>query len=135
MITSKPLNLSEEDILKETNLETLFNWKSEINSYKNSILIKFNVDSWKDLPPKVAMNYRFHDTLERIVRSRIGYYKEIAKQNSGEYRSERSRRKDRTLQAKFMEVAKRILNKEDYKQILNIAQSELGMEENLIEEL
>ena len=127
MIINKDINLSEDDIVKETNLEKLLDWKIKLQGIISSILTKSNVENWHLLPPRAKSAYRYNYTLFRMVRTRYASLLETKRQETG-YRSERARKRDRTLYAKFMEVAKREMDKSEYKRILSIAQQELANE-------
>lgn len=126
MIENRMISVSEVDIRNENDLEKLTLWKMELSGIITSILNKNNADNWHQLPPKAKNAYRYNYALLRMARLKIARMLEDKRLASG-YRSERSRRRDRTLAAKFMEVAKQKLPKETYKQLLEIAQQAINM--------
>lgn len=89
-----------------------------------SILNKHNAESWHTLPPRAKSAYRYNYSLMRMTRTRIACLLEAQRVRTG-YKSERAKKRERTLAAKFMEVAKQELEKSEYKRLLTIAQQEL----------
>lgn len=124
MIENKELGITEEDVLKETDIQILNSWRNSLQSQMTSILNRFDVTHHNELPVSAKRAYRYIKTLDRIIASRYGVLVTEMKVSNG-YVSERAKRRNRTLIAKFMEVAKRELDKSEYKRILEIAQKEL----------
>lgn len=118
------LNISHEDVDVQTDVNVLNNWNLSLSEIEASILNRYSVNSWKELPVKAKNKVRRIYLFRRYVRSRIASLLNEERKENG-YQSERSRRKDRTLVAKFMEVAKRELPKDVYNHILSIAQDRL----------
>lgn len=125
MIFDKELNLSEEDISNSTNIEQLSNWKNSLSSKLTSILNRYEVNGWQELPIKAKTAYRYSFSLYKSCGRRLAFLYEQSKSASG-YVSEKDKRKNRALCNKFMEVAKRELPKDLYERILQIAQQENG---------
>ena len=118
MIYNKELNITEEDVVKETDIEVLLRWRTSIESQITSMLA--GVDSWTMLPDKKKTAYKYMFTFNKMIRRQIG----VVRRENG-WVSERSKRKDRSLSMVFMQVAKKELRKEDYARLLAIAQSEI----------
>ena len=119
------LNISHDDVDAQEDIDVLNKWNLSLAELEASILNLHKVDSWKELPAKAKTKVRRVFLFRKYIRSRIASLLNEEKKANG-YQSERSRRKDRTLIAKFMEVAKRELANEEYKRILAIAQNELA---------
>lgn len=128
MITNKQLGITEEDVMLEQDIETLADWRADLDTQIASILAHNSVNSWRELPPKAKSAYTYVVALQKIVKKRIGDISEVMKIETG-YRSERQKRKDRHLAGVFMEVAKKELPKDDYARLLTLAQEKLQSQE------
>lgn len=122
---SADLDITHDDVDTETNIDVLNKWALSLWETESAILNLHLANSWKELPAKAKSKYRRIFIFRKYIRSRIALLINDERKAAG-YQSERSRRKDRTLVAKFMEVAKRELPKEEYKRLLSIAQTELA---------
>ena len=118
MIYNKALGITDEDVSRENNLETLNIWKRSVDVQITELLK--GVDNWQRLSQNGKMLYKCLFSFKKIIACRIGELR----MSSG-YRSERSLKKDRTLSMIFMQKAKDILDKETYKKILSASQAEM----------
>ncbi len=117
MIYNKQLSITDDMILSESDLAVLTRWRCSIESQITE-LVK-DVDEWRKLTHRGKTKYKCLLTLKKILGKRIAAVKiELG------YRSERSRRKDRTLAMLFMQKAKEMLDKETYSNILSAAQAD-----------
>lgn len=121
------LDITHEDVDAQTDVDVLNKWNTSLAEIEASILNLHSVNSWKELPVKAKNKVRRVYLFRKYIRGRIASLLNEERKING-YQSERSRRKDRTLIAKFMEVAKRELPKAEYKRLLAIAQEELSKE-------
>ena len=125
-------NIKREDYMDkqietEDDIDKLNSWRNTLRLVIDGIYRNNSTDDWHKLPPIARKKYQLTVSFDKIIAHRIGQIFAIRKTTPG-YQSERSRRKDRTLVAKFMEVAKRELPKDVYKRLLEIAQEEIAKE-------
>lgn len=121
------LDITQEDVDAQTDVDVLNKWNASLAEIEASILNLHSVHSWKELPVKAKNKVRRVYLFRKYIRGRIASLLNEERKANG-YQSERSRRKDRTLVAKFMEVAKRELPKDEYRRLLSIAQEEISKE-------
>lgn len=124
---NKDLDITIEQIQAEDNVDQLHSWRNSLQLIMDEVLRKNLTDDWHTLPPRAKAKYQRTEYFDKVIARRIGCVFGKLKAQAG-YQSERSRRKDRTLVAKFMEVAKRELPKEEYKRLLALAQDEISKE-------
>ena len=128
------LGITHEDVDAQTDLDVLNKWNSSLWEIEASILNRYSANSWKELPIKAKKKIRHVYLFRKYIAARIASLVNEDRKAHG-YQSERSRRRDRTLFAKFVEVAKRELPKEVYKRLLAIAQTELAKEKEKEKEI
>ena len=121
------LDITCEDVDAQTDIQVLNQWAYDLYQIEMSIFARNSVESWKDLTGKAKRKYLHVYAFRKYIRSRIHRLLLDERIESG-WQSERSRKRDRTLIAKFVEVAKRELPKEVYQSIMTIAQEEISKE-------
>lgn len=124
-IKSKVLDISLEDILNEYDQQVLVNYNIRLKSYLAQLLRDNEVSYYKELPKNDYKDYLIHDSLRRSVSSRLGYFKEIIKESGELFWTESNKRRNKKLYIKFMEVAKRELDENMFKNILSKARDEI----------
>lgn len=124
---NKDLDITIEQIQAEENVDQLHSWRNSLQLIMDEVLRKNSTDNWHTLPQRAKAKYQRTKYFDKVIARRIGCVFGKLKSQAG-YQSERSRKKDRTLIAKFVEVAKRELPKDEYKRLLAIAQDEISKE-------
>ena len=123
MVYNKELNITEIDVENQNNIDTLNEWMKSLESQIASILI--GSDGWTTLPQNKKIAYQCMVTLRKTVKRKIGECWLKIKEENG-WKSEKNKRKDRTLSMVFMKIAKKELSKEEYFRLLSIAQNEIN---------
>lgn len=126
MIYSEKLNLSDEIIKNETDINSVINWKKEIEKELADFHLRTSRYQCLSNKQKAAKSALL--SLRNLCKSKIGEYN-LKLKEEGKWKSKQDFKSERHLASVFMELAKLELNKDEYNRILNLAKEKIIKQE------
>ena len=125
MIKIENFEITDEMILNEDNITEIFKMRNHIK--QEIAAFKMRTSKYKYLTPSQKKVESSLIALLKLSKSKAREY-ELKLKEEVKWKSGRQYRTERHLASAFMEIAKDILEKDKYKEILNLAQSRINKE-------
>lgn len=123
MIEIRGIEITEEMILNETDIQVVINWKNELLGKLSEFKIK--TAPYKRLNAGQKKVETSIWALIKLCKAKIGDYN-LKLKEEGKWKYNREIKTQRHLASVFMEIAKNRLDKQTYKDILELAQKKIN---------
>ncbi len=123
MIEIRGIDITEEMILNETDIQVIIKWKNELLGKLSEFKVK--TAPYKKLNVGQKKVEASIWALIKLCKAKIGDYN-LKLKEEGKWKYNREIKTQRHLASVFMEIAKNRLDKQVYKDILELAQSKIN---------